>query len=39
MIDTSDPGKHTFTVEVEDAAGNEGTPVSVTYRVVGGHED
>ena len=33
-VDTSSPGTKTFTVNVTDAAGNSGTPVSVTYTVV-----
>src|SRR5271165_4263816 len=33
-IDTSSTGVKTFTVNVTDAAGNPGTPVSVSYQVV-----
>ncbi len=33
-IDTSSTGVKTFTVNVTDAAGNTGTPVSVSYQVV-----
>ncbi len=33
-VDTSVIGKHTYTVHVTDAAGNVGTPVSVTYYVI-----
>ncbi|MBS1823387.1 MAG: DUF11 domain-containing protein [Acidobacteria bacterium] len=33
-LDTSSTGKKTLTVTVTDAAGNAGTPVSVTYNVV-----
>jgi uncharacterized repeat protein (TIGR01451 family) len=35
-LDTSSVGQKTLTVEVTDAAGNAGTPVSVTYNVVAG---
>lgn len=35
-LDTSSVGQKTLTVEVTDAAGNVGTPVSVTYNVVAG---
>ena len=35
-LDTSSVGKKTLTVMVADAAGNAGTPVSVTYNVVAG---
>jgi hypothetical protein len=34
LVDTSSPGKKTFTVLVQDAAGNNGVPRSVTYTVV-----
>ena len=33
-LDTSSTGVKTFTVNVKDAAGNVGTPVSVSYQVV-----
>jgi hypothetical protein len=33
-VDTSKLGQHTYTVNVTDAAGNVGTPVSVTYYVI-----
>lgn len=33
-VDTSRPGAKTFTVHVRDYAGNEGTPVNVSYEVV-----
>ena len=33
-VDTSTPGMKTFTVNVTDAAGNTGSPVSVPYQVV-----
>lgn len=33
-LDTSSTGGKTFTVQVKDAAGNVGTPVSVSYQVV-----
>ena len=35
-LDTSSAGMKTLTVQVTDAAGNVGTPVSVTYNVVAG---
>ncbi len=34
LVNTSTPGTKTFTVEVQDAAGNQGAPRSVTYTVV-----
>ena len=39
VLDTSSVGKKTFTVQTTDAAGNTGTPVSVTYNVVAAAAD
>ena len=35
FIDTSTPGTYTVTYNVEDAAGNEATPITRTVRVIG----
>ncbi len=39
VLDTSTPGTRSFTVQVVDAAGNVGTPVTVSYTVVASPAD